>query len=88
MRKEKEQFEKIYEGNQKQYLIDNLISDTNYEIRICSISDNKEGAWSEIKKVKILKEIQSNILKESNRQNEFIKKLLEWTGCQKIRINI
>ena len=86
MRKEKEQFEKIYEGNQKQYLIDNLISDTNYEIRICSLFNIIRCNQSEIKKVKT--EEFSKILKESNRQNEFIKKLLEWTGWQKIRINI
>ena len=86
MRKENEQFKNIYEGNPKQYLVNNLNSDTNYEIRICSIYNNIEGFLSEIKKIKTAKEIESNILKESNRQNEFIKKLLEWTGGKHIEL--
>jgi len=45
-------FNKIYEGNEMNNLIDNLDSNTNYEIRICSIYNDINSIWSEIKKVK------------------------------------
>jgi len=45
-------FIKIYEGNEMNYLINNLASNTNYEIRICSIYNNINSIFSEIKKVK------------------------------------
>ena len=32
------------------YIINNLNSDTNYEIRICSVYNNINSIWSEIKK--------------------------------------
>ena len=87
IKKENGNFENIYEGNQKNYTINNLTSDTNYEIRICSLYNGVSGAWTEIQKIKT-KEIyiESNILKESNRQNEFAKILLEWTGGQNMEL--
>ena len=45
-------FNKIYEGNEMNYLINNLESNTNYEIRICSIYNDINSIYSEIKKVK------------------------------------
>jgi len=44
-------FNKIYEGNEMNYLINNLDSNTNYEIRICSFYNDINSIWSEIKKV-------------------------------------
>ena len=71
-RNQNKKFEQIYEGNNKYYLIENLNKDTNYEIRICCIYNNLIGSWSEIKNVKT-KSIDSIILKESKREDEFIK---------------
>ena len=84
IKKENGNFESIYEDNKKNYTINNLTPDTNYEIRICSLYNDISGAWTEIQKIKT-KEI-SYILKESNRQNEFVKILLEWTGGKNIEL--
>ena len=67
------------------YLINNLDSNTNYEIRICSIYNDINSIWSEIKKVKT-NEFDSLILKESNRVNEFIRKIYEWSGCNNMKL--
>ena len=79
IKKENEQFKVIYEGNDMNYLIDELNSDTNYEIRICMIYNDINSKWSEIKKVKTNK-FDSIILNESKRCNEFLDKLYELTG--------
>ena len=84
-RNQNKKFEQIYEGNNKYYLIENLNKDTNYEIRICCIYNNLIGSWSEIKNVKT-KSIDSIILKESKREDEFIKILLEWMECKGIEL--
>jgi len=76
---------KIYEGNEMNYLINNLDSDTNYEIRICSIYNDINSIYSEIKKVKT-NEFDSLILKESNRVNEFIRKIYEWSGYNNMKL--
>lgn len=81
----KENFQKIYEVNQKQYLIQDLKPNLNYEIRICSTYDNISGTWSKIQKIKT-KAFESNILKETNRENEFVEKLLDWTGGKNIEL--
>jgi len=80
-----ENFIKIYEGNEMNYLINNLDIDTNYEIRICSVYNDINSIWSEIKKVKT-NEFDSLILKESNRVNEFIKKIYEWSGYNNMKL--
>ena len=73
-----EKFNKIYEGNNTNCLVDNLISNTTYEIRICCINNELFGAWSEIQKVKTSElDIDSIILKDISKQNEYILKLLE-----------
>ena len=85
MRKENEEFKKIYEGNNNNYLINNLIKDTNYEFIIYSFYNNLIESKSEIYKIKTLNidtNIDSNILNESKRENEYINKLYEWTGCK------
>jgi len=78
-------FNKIYEGNEMNYLINNLNSNTNYEIRICSIYNDINSIYSEIKKVKT-NEFDSLILKETNRVDEFIKKIYEWSGCNNMKL--
>ena len=78
-------FNKIYEGNEMNYLINNLDINTNYEIRICSVYNDINGVYSEIKKVKTNEYI-SLILKESNRYDEFIKKIYEWSGYNNMKL--
>ena len=41
--------------------------------------------WSEIKKVKT-NEFDSLILKESKRYDEFVRKIYEWSGCNKMKL--
>ena len=67
------------------YLINNLDSNTNYEIRICSVYNDINSIYSEIKKVKT-NEFDSLILKESNRVDEFIRKIYEWSGCNNMKL--
>jgi len=78
-------FNKIYEGNEMNYLINNLDSNTNYEIRICSIYNDINSIWSEIKKFKTNEYI-SLILGESNRYDEFIRKVYEWSGYNNMKL--
>jgi len=76
---------KIYEGNEMNYLINNLDSNTNYEIRICSVYNDINSIWSEIKKVKTNEYI-SLILGESKRYDEFIRKIYEWSGYNNMKL--
>ena len=66
-------------------LVNNLDSNTNYEIRICSVYNNINSIWSEIKKVKT-NEFDSLILNESNRVDEFIRKIYEWSGYNNMKL--
>ena len=87
MRKQNKKFIKMYEGKENCYKIDNLKENRNYEFRICSIYNDLVGNWSEIKKIKTLeKNDESFILLESKKNNEFIKKLLEWSGFKKMKL--
>ena len=69
IKKENENYQKIYYGNKNQYLINNLTEDSNYDIRICLSFDNTLGEWSPIQKIKT-KEF-SKILKETNQEHEY-----------------
>ena len=84
IKKENENYQKIYEGNKSQYLINDLTSGANYEIRICLSYDNNLGEWSSIQKIKT-KEF-SYILNETRKQDEYINKLLEWTKGKDIKL--
>ena len=74
-----EEFKEIYEGENNNCIIDKLKINTFYQIRICCFYNDLIGDWSEIKEVKTLN-IDSLILAQSNRAEEFIKKIFEWTG--------
>ena len=78
-----EQFKSIYEGNNKYCTIDKLKSNTNYEIRICSIYEDIISTWSEIKKNKTE---ESLLLNETKRSDEFLQKLFEWTGGKNMEL--
>jgi len=77
-------FNNIYEGNEMNYFINNLDSNTIYQIRICSVYNNINSIWSEINKVKT--NVDSIILKESKRYDEFIRKLYEWSGYNNMKL--
>ena len=81
-----EDFIKIYEGNENNFIINkNLDKNTNYEIRICSIYKDIISFWTDIYKIKT-KNLDSLILKESERENEFLEKLYEWTGYKNMEL--
>ena len=84
IKKENENFKKVYEGNEMNCLIENLNKNTNYEIRICLIYNNITTKWSEIKKIKTT--IDSIILLNSKKYEEFYKKLIEWTGYKNMEL--
>ena len=81
----KEKFVQIYEGTNTNYLIDNLIKNTSYEIRICSVYNDIMSNWTEIQKVKT-KDFDSIILRESQKENEFFKKIMEWSGYKSMEL--
>ena len=87
IRKENEEFKVLYKGNNTSYNINGLKSNTNYEIKICLVYNNICSNWSEIKRVKTKKtNLDSIILNESKRRDEFIKKLYEWTGGKQLEL--
>ena len=89
LRKEnsKEDFIKIYEGNENNYKVNNKIEkNTDYEIRLCSVYKGISFR-TDIYKIKTKNfEIDSKILSESEKGNEFLQKLYEWTGYEKMEL--
>ena len=83
MRKDNEQFSKIYEGNDNNYLAQNLISSTEYNIRIASKYNNVIGEWSQIYKVITNDSI---ILRESNQEKKLMGKIKEWIENKKLEL--
>jgi hypothetical protein len=66
------------------YQINNLEKNTNYEIEICSIYKDIISDWTKLK-IKT-SSIDSLIINESERRDEFIKKLYEWSGYYKMEL--
>ena len=81
-----EKFVQIYEGNNNNCLADKLNKNTNYEIRICSVYNDLISNWTEIKKVKTKDYIDSIILNETQRKNEFLQKIYEWSGYKRMEL--
>ena len=69
-------------------MLNNLKRNTNYEIRICSLYNDLTGIYSQIQKIKTLniENIDSNILKESNRNYKLFGKLYEWIENKKMEL--
>ena len=87
IRKENDEFKLSYKGNDRNCNINNLYSNTNYEVKICSIYNNISSKWSEVEKVKTKKvNVDSIILNESKRSDEFMNKLYEWIGGKKLEL--
>ena len=85
IRKEKENFKIIYEGNNANYNINKLNADTTYELRICLLYEKISGIYSETKKVRTSK-FDSLILNESKRCDEFLNIIYEWTGGKNMEL--
>ena len=62
-----------------------MLVNTNYELRIGSYNKFSNCIWSEIKKIKT-SDFDSVILKKTQRESEFVNKLIEWTGFKKIEL--
>ena len=77
MRKENGKFNKVYEGNKNNCSLNNLMINTNYEFRICCYNNDFISEWTQIQKFKTLG-LDSVILKECNKNDEFIQKLYNW----------
>ena len=89
MRKEnkKDKFIKVYDGENKSCNINNLEKNSYYEFRVCAYYNDLEGIWCEVQKIKtknIYINIDSIILDQSQRKTEFLEKIYEWSGYQKM----
>jgi len=71
--------------NNTNYLINNLEKMTNYEVRICSIYKDVTDNWTQLFKIKT-SNIDSFILNESEKKEEFLNKLYEWSGYNKMEL--
>ena len=80
-----EKFNKIYEGNEINYLANKLERNTNYEIRICSLYKDILSNWTEINKIKT-KNLDSVILNEVEKGYEYLQKIYEWTGYKEMEL--
>ena len=80
-----ENYKQIDIDNNTNYIINNLESNTNYEIKICSIYKNIISNYTKLYKIKT-KEIDSIILNEEEKGNEYINKLYEWCGYNKMEL--
>ena len=87
LRKNNEKFNQVYNGYYTNFKIDNLTENTEYELKICSYCNNIIGNWSEIKKFKTPENTNdSQILKETKREKEFLNKILEWTNYNRMEL--
>ena len=67
------------------YNINKLESNTNYEIRLCTIYNNINSNYSDIIKFKTNK-FDSILLNETNKCNECLNKIYEWTGGKNMEL--
>ena len=81
----KEKFKQIYEGKDNDYLIENLEKNTNYEIKLCSVYNELISNYTQIYKIKT-NNIDSIILNETEKGDEFLNQLYEWTGYKGIEL--
>ena len=85
-----EKFVQVYEGKENKCQINNLNSDTNYDLRICCV-ENKIiiSDWTEIKKIKTIKlnlNVDSIILEGSGKKDVFLKKIYSWCGFENMEL--
>ena len=80
-----EVFKSVYEGKSSNCTINNLESNITYDVRIGIKYNNIIVSFSKIKQFKT-KEVDSLILKDTQRANEFLKKIYEFNGNKKIEL--
>ena len=85
MRAENGEFTQVYEGKNYNCSISNLVKNSYYEFRICSLYNDLKSPWSEIQKIKT-SDLESDILNKSERKDEFAKKIFEWTGFNSMKL--
>ena len=83
IRKINDNFKEVYQGNNTNCFIDNLMNSTTYEVRICCLYKNMIGEWSQPATFET-DFIESIILKETNKQKEYINKILKWSNYSKM----
>ena len=85
---ENEKYIQVYEGKNQNYKVQNLIENTNYEIKISSLYNEFIESKAINKKIKTKNnpKIDSVILLESKREEEFQKKLFEWSGYKRMEL--
>ena len=81
----KDKFKQIYEGSDNNYLLDNLEKNTNYEVRLCTLYKDIISNFTQIYKIKT-KKIDSLILNEIEKGEEYLNKLYEWTGYKEMEL--
>ena len=86
--KKNKNFIKIYEGSNNYCKVDKLKRNTDYEFRICSFYNDLVGSWTKLYKIKTKNsdsnDIDSIILNNLEKKNEYIKILKEWTGFKEM----
>ena len=89
MKKDGKKSRVIYEGKNTNYKITDLKVNSNYEFRICTVYNDLISPWTELKKIKTLDydyNCDSKILSNSNKKNEFLKKIYKWSGNYKMEL--
>ena len=81
----KDKFKQIYEGSDNNYLLDNLEKNTNYEVRLCTLYKDIISNFTQIYKIKT-KKIDSLILNEIEKGEEYLNKLYEWSGYKEMEL--
>lgn len=92
-----EGFDEIYKGKAKECNVNNLICSSNYYFRIkCIIENNNNGnenekyyingKWSKKKQRTEEFNIDSNILEQTGKKNEYITKIFEWKNCRNLNL--
>ena len=79
-----ESYKQINTGNNN-YIFNNLECNINYEIKICSIYKGVISNYTDLYKIKT-KKLDSLILNEEEKENEYIKKIIEWSGHNKMEL--
>ena len=81
-----EKFKQIYEGSEKEFLIKNLKKNSTYEIGIYSVYEHliSQKIYKKFDSLNLV--IDSNILTESKRKDEFLEKIYEWCNCSKYEL--
>ena len=86
IKNENENFKQVYEGEKDNCIINQLEKNINYQIRICIIYNNSCGLWSDEKVIKFESNIDSTILFDSKRGDEFLKYLYEWSTYKRMEL--